>query len=153
MGSCESADSPDGKSTATTGMPEALTSATTVSSRPDNGAFSPVPKIASTISVQWPISEKCSSHAWLSAISTIVRPEPSKNFKVDPRVTSDLRDEADEKHGNLDAALDQRPRDDESVTAVVASAAQHGHTSLEQIGVDRLDGRDHLPAGVFHQHE
>jgi hypothetical protein len=50
-------------------------------------------------------------------------------------------------------ALDQRPCDHESVTAVVASAAQHGHTSLEQIGVDGLDGRDHLPACVFHQHE
>ena len=54
---------PDGMSIATTGMPEEFTSAITDSIKPDTGAFSPVPKMASTISVQSLSSEKCSSHA------------------------------------------------------------------------------------------
>src|ERR1700682_3065473 len=58
IGWCESADSPDGRSIETIGMPDAFTSATTVSMRPDSGAFRPVPKIESTMSVQSPISEK-----------------------------------------------------------------------------------------------
>ena len=59
----EVADSPDGRSMATTGMPDALTSVTTDSMKPLTGALRPVPKIASTISVHSEISEKCSSHA------------------------------------------------------------------------------------------
>ena len=52
---------PDGRSTATTGMPEPLMSATTVSSIPWSGVLRPVPKIASTIRSHDEISEKCSS--------------------------------------------------------------------------------------------
>ena len=52
IGSDVSADRPDGRSIDTTGMPEALTSAMTLSIRPCTGALSPVPKIASTIRVQ-----------------------------------------------------------------------------------------------------
>ncbi len=63
IGSGESADRPDGRSIATIGMPDALTSVMTDSMKPDTGAFNPVPKIASTISVQSLTSEKCSSHA------------------------------------------------------------------------------------------
>src|SRR5476649_566880 len=74
IGSAESADRPDGRSIATTGIPEAFTSVTTDSMNPEIGALRPVPKMASTISVQSLTSEKCSSQAWLSAISTTVRP-------------------------------------------------------------------------------
>src|SRR5471032_1238691 len=93
IGSGESADSPDGRSIATTGMPDALTSAMTDSMRPETGALSPVPKMASTISVQSLTSEKCSSHAWLSAISTTVRPRRpriSRLMRASPR-TSETR--------------------------------------------------------------
>ena len=63
IGSTESAERPDGRSMATTGIADAFTSAITDSMRPDTGAFSPVPKIASTIRVQSLTSEKWSSHA------------------------------------------------------------------------------------------
>ena len=63
IGLGESADNPDGRSMATTGMPDALTSAMTDSISPLTGDVSPVPKIASTMSVQSLTSEKCSSHA------------------------------------------------------------------------------------------
>ena len=58
---------------------------------PDSGAFRPVPKIASTMSVQSLTSEKCSSHAWLSAISTTVRPRRpriSRLMRASPRTSA-----------------------------------------------------------------
>src|SRR5436190_6490301 len=91
IGSAESADRPDGRSIATTGIPEALTSAITDSMSPDTGAFRPVPKMASTMSVQSLTSEKCSSHAWLSAISTTVRPSRpriSRLARASPRTSA-----------------------------------------------------------------
>ena len=90
IGSAESADNPDGRSIATTGMPEALTSAATLSIRPESGAFKPVPKIASTMSVQSVTSEKWSSQAWLSAISTAVSPRRlriSRFVRASPRTS------------------------------------------------------------------
>ena len=63
--------------------------------RPVSGALSPVPKIASTISVQSLTSEKCSSHAWLSAISTTVRPRRprmSRLMRASPRTSATLAD-------------------------------------------------------------
>ncbi len=91
IGSGESDDRPDGRSIATTGMPDALTSVTTDSMKPEMGALSPVPKMASTISVQSVTSEKCSSHAWLSATSTIVRPRRpriSRFTRASPRTSA-----------------------------------------------------------------
>src|SRR5580765_3342399 len=91
IGSGESADRPDGRSIATIGMPDALTSATTDSMRPDSGALSPVPKIASTINVQSLTSEKWSSQAWLSATSTTVipsRPRISRLVRASPRTST-----------------------------------------------------------------
>src|SRR4029453_10275858 len=90
MASAESADKPDGILIDTAGMPEAFTSATTDSINPESGVLSPVPKIASTISVQSLTSEKCSSHAWLSAISTTVmprRPRISRFVRAAPRTS------------------------------------------------------------------
>ena len=58
-----------------------------------------------------------------------------------------------QKHRDVDAALRQRPRDDEAVAAVVAAAAQHGDLPLEQIAVHRLHRGDRLAAGVLHQDE
>ena len=74
IGSAWSADKPVGRSTATTGMLEALTSAATVSSMPASGDLRPVPKIASIIRSHCEISEKCRSQACSSEISTTVRP-------------------------------------------------------------------------------
>ena len=89
-----------------------------------------MPKIASTISVQSLTSEKCSSHAWLSATLDDGEAEPAEDLEVDPRVAAHVGDAADEKHRDVDAALHQRPRDDEAVAAVVAAAAEHGDAAL-----------------------
>ena len=78
------------------------------------------------------ISEKCSSHAWLSAISTTVRPSRpriSRLVRASPRTSATL---AEQEHGDVDAALDQRARDDEAVAAVVAAAAQHGDAAARR---------------------
>jgi hypothetical protein len=122
MASAESADRPDGMSIDTTGMPDALTSATTDSIKPETGVCSPVPKIASTISVQSLTSEKCSSHAWLSAISTTVmprRPRISRLIRASPRTSAT----APAEHRHVGAPLRQRSGDDEAVAAVVAAPA------------------------------
>ena len=153
IGSTASADSPDGRSIDTTGIPDALTSAMTVSMRPDTGALRPVPKIASTMSEQSRTSEKCSSHAWLSPISTTVtprRPRISRLIRASPRTsaTRPIRNT-----DTLIAALQQRARDDESVAAVVAAAAEHRHLALEQLAVHGFHGGHDLAAGVLHQHE
>src|SRR5688500_5678352 len=85
-----SADRPLGMSMATIGMSDALTSAMTVSSMPVTAVLSPVPKIASTISVHCEISEKCSSQLCSSAISTTVtprRPRMSRLMRASPRTS------------------------------------------------------------------
>ena len=133
IGSAESADSPDGRSIATTGMPDALTSATTVSMQARDRRVEPGAEDARRRSAcSREISEKCSSHAWLSAISTTVRPSRpriSRLMRASPRTSATA---ADQEHRHVDAALQQRPRDDEAVAAVVAAAAQHGHLALER---------------------
>ena len=99
---------------------------------PDIGALRPVPKIASTISVQSVTSDTCSSHAWLSATSTTVmpsRPRISRFVRASPR-TSDTR--PIRKTDTSTPRCDQRARDDEAVAAVVAAAAQHGHLAVER---------------------
>ena len=86
-----SADRPLGRSIETIGMSDALTSATTVSSMPASADFRPVPKIASTISVHCEISEKCSSQACSSPISTTVtpsRPRMSRLMRASPRTSA-----------------------------------------------------------------
>ncbi len=138
---------------ATTGMAAPLTSATTVSIRPDSGAFSPVPKIASMMSVQSLISVKCSSQAWLSAISTTVRPSRPRISRL---IRASPRTSATRPMTNTETSMprcSQRPGDDEPVAAVVAAPAQDGDLALDQVAVDRLDRRDHLATRVFHQHQ
>ena len=141
-----SADRPLGRSIETIGMPDALTSATTVSIIPPSGDFRPVPKMASTISVHCEISEKCSSHACSSSISTTVtpsRPRMSRLVRASPRTSASAADDEDR---GVDAALEQRPRDDEAVAAVVAAAAEHRDPPVEPRLVRRLHGRDDLAA-------
>ena len=96
--------------------------------KPESGALRPVPKIASTISVQSATSEKCSSQAWLVGDlddrAAPSRPRISRLMRASPR-TSATRPM--QEHRDVDTALQQRPRDDEAVAAVVAAAAQHGH--------------------------
>src|SRR5262249_25650220 len=80
-------------------------------------------------------------------------PEAPEDFEVHPRVAADVGHAADQKDRDVDAALGERPRDDEAVAAVVAAAAQHGDLPIGQIGVHRLHGRHRLAAGVLHQHQ
>ena len=51
--------------------------------------------------------------------------DAAEDLEVDARVAADVADAAEQEHRRLDAALRQRPRDDEAVAAVVAAAAQH----------------------------
>ena len=91
IGSTASAERPEGTSIDTTVIPAALTSAMTDSMRPDTGALRPVPKIASTMIEQSRTSEKCSSQAWLSPISTTVtprRPRISRLMRASPRTSA-----------------------------------------------------------------
>ena len=138
---------------ATTGMPDAFTSAITDSIRPETGAFSPVPKIASTISVQSLTSEKCSSHAWLSADLHDGDAEAAEDLEVDPRIAAHVRDAAEQERPTRRRRAAQRARDDEAVAAVVAAAAQHRDLAIEEVAVHRLHRGDRLAAGVLHQHE
>ena len=72
---------------------------------PSSGAFSPVPKIASTIEVHCEISEKCSSHACCRRSrrpSRPSRPRISRLMRASPR---DVGDAADQEHRDVDAAL------------------------------------------------
>ena len=79
---------------------------------------------------------------WPSRTSTsrLVRASPSHVGGLPTRKTDDV-----------EAALHQRARDDESVTAVVAAAAQHDDLPRSQIGEHRLHRRHHLAAGILHE--
>ena len=120
---------------------------------PVSGAFRPVPKIASTISVQLLTSEKCSSHAWPSAISTTVRPSgrESRGWRA--------RRRARRRHGRSGTPRRRR-------RAAAACARRRSRRRrccrgrrapptrrCEQVVVHRFDRRHDLPAGVLHQHE
>ena len=87
-----SADRPLGRSIETIGMSEALTSATTVSIMPPSADFRPVPKMASTISVHWEISEKCSSQRLLVADLDDGDAEPAEDVEIGARVAADVAD-------------------------------------------------------------
>ena len=74
----------------------------------------------------------------------------SRLVRASPRTS---RERADDEDRGVDAALQQRPRDDEAVAAVVAAPAQDGDAPVELRFVGRLDGGHDLAAGVLHQHE
>ena len=74
----------------------------------------------------------------------------SRLVRASPRTSASGTDDED---GRLDAALEQRARDDEAVAAVVAAAAEHRDPAIELRLVGGFDGGDDLPAGVLHQHE
>ena len=131
IGSCESADRPDGRSIETTGMPEALTSATTVSISPESGAFRPVPKIASTISVQSLTSREVQLPRLAVGDLDDGEAEPAEDLEVRPRVARTSATRPIRNTDDVDAALQQRARDDEAVAAVVAAAAEHGDLALD----------------------
>ena len=80
-------------------------------------------------------------------------PKPAENLEVRARVPAHLAHPADEKHRDVDPALHERARDDESVAAVVAAAAEHGHLPLAQVAVHRFHRGDRLPARVLHEDE
>ena len=112
-----------------------------------------MPKIASTMSEHCAISEKCSSQRLLVVDLDDGDAEPAEDVEVGARVASHVGDRADDEHRGVDAALEQRARDDEAVAAVVAAAAQHRHAAVETRLVRGLDRRHHLAAGVLHQDE
>ena len=153
MGSAESADRPDGRSIATTVMPEALTSAMTVSTRPETGAFSPVPKIASTIACSRATSRGAAPRPPLSRDFDDRDAQAAEDLEVDPGIAAHVGDLSDAGTRHVDIALRERSRDDEAVAAVVAAAREDDDAPVDEVGVKGLDGRDHLPAGVLHQHQ
>ena len=128
-----SADSPDGRSIATTVAAEALTSATIVSWRPVSARLRPVPTIASTMTSAAVTCDPCSSHAWASASSTIDRPSRPMTSRLTPGIAADVGQGADHVDVDVDAALLQRAGDDEAVTAVAAGPAQHGNAPRRQV--------------------
>ena len=77
----------------------------------------------------------------------------SEDLEVDARVALDLGEPADHEHRHVKAALLQRAGDDEAVAAVIALAADDGDAAFGEIGIQRFDRRDHLAAGVLHQHQ
>ena len=77
--------------------------------------------------------------------------EVAEDLEVRARVATHFGDFADQERRDVDAALQQRARDDEAVAAVVAAAAQHGDAQVAEVGERRLDGRHDLAAGVLHQ--
>ena len=79
--------------------------------------------------------------------------DPAEDFEIDPGVAADLGHAAEKKDTHVDATLNERPRDDEAVAAVVAPSAQDANLAGRQIVVRRLHRRHRLTAGVFHQHD
>src|SRR5207342_2675481 len=79
--------------------------------------------------------------------------EVAENLEIDARVAAHFGDGANEERRHVDTALQQRPRDDESVAAVVAAAAEHGDFELADLGKHGLDRGDDLAAGVLHQYD
>ena len=59
-------------------------------------------------------------------------PEAAENLQVRARVPADLRDHAEDEHRDVDAAVEERPGDHESVAPVVAPPAQDGDVPLRQ---------------------
>jgi hypothetical protein len=79
--------------------------------------------------------------------------ETPKDFEVGFCVAANLGQGANHEHRRIDAALQQGPRDDEAVAAVVPVAAEHGHAAVEARLVGCLYRGHHLTTGVFHQHQ
>src|SRR5439155_16100927 len=57
----------------------------------------------------------------------------AEDLEVRARLAADFRHAAEQEHHRLDAALRQRPRDDEAVAAVVAAPAQHADAPAREI--------------------
>ena len=152
IGSAESADSPLGRSIATTGRPDALMSAATVSIIPASGDLRPVPKMASTRRSHCEISEKCRSHACSSAISTTVsprRPRISRFWRASPLMPA------------IDATTKMATSTPRwwSVRATTNPSppllpGPHNTATLltVQVFVRRFERGDDLSPGVLHQH-
>ena len=77
----------------------------------------------------------------------------AENLEVDPRIALDLAQTPDHEHRHVEAALLQRPGHDETVTAVVALAADDGDAAFGEIGIQGFHGRHHLAAGILHQNQ
>ena len=75
------------------------------------------------------ISEKCSSQRLLVGDLDDGHAEAAQDVEVGARVAADVGDRADDEHRGVDAALQQRARDDEAVAAVVAAPAEHRHAA------------------------
>ncbi len=128
-------------------------SATTDSMKPDSGAFRPVPKIASTISVQSLDFRKVQLPRLAVGDLDDGDAEPAEDLEIRARVAAHVGDASHEEHRHVDAALQERAGDDEAVAAVVAAAAQDGDLPLEEIAVHGFHRRHDLASGVLHEDE
>ena len=151
--SCESADTPVGRSIATTGTPSPLTSATTVSSRP--GQRTVEPGADDGVDDQVALGDLAEVQLPFLRVGDLDdgQADAAEDLEVGARVAAHVADAAEQEDGRLDAALRQRPRDDEAVAAVVAAPAQHADPARGEVLERRLHRRDRLAAGVLHQHD
>ncbi len=119
-----------------------------------SGAFRPVPneRVHDQIGIR-ATSAPCSSQAPASAISMTSMPSARRISRFVAGVALESGRLADQHDRDGDVALEQRARDDESVAAVVAAAADHRDPHRRQRFERRFHGGDDLPAGVLHQHD
>ena len=110
---------------ATTGMPDAFTSAATVSIIPASGRFEARAEDRVDDQVALRDFGEVEIPGLLVGNLDDRETETSEDFEVQPRIAFDGGHRRDDEDGHVDAALMQRARDDEAVAAVVAGAAQH----------------------------
>ena len=147
-----SADMPDGRSTATTGMPGPVD----VRNHRLEHALERRPQARPEQRVDDQIARRDLGEVQLPGLPVAdlhhSEPEAAENLQVRARVAADLRDHTQDEHRDVDAAVDERAGDHESVTTVVAPSAQDGDMPLRKVLEAGLHGGDHLPAGILHEH-
>ena len=147
IGSAESADSPDGRSTDTTHVGnDGLNQSGDGSVEPGSkdGIDNQV-AVAQLGEVQLPsLTVGHFDHG---------QPEATENLEVRSRVAAHVGDTAQQEDRDVDPTLQQRSGDDKPVASVVAASTEHGHMAFEQVAVDGLHGGHDLPARILHQHE
>ncbi len=79
--------------------------------------------------------------------------DAAEDLEVDAGIAPHVADAAEQKDGGLDAALRERPRDDEAVAAVVAAAAQDADLARGEILEGPLHGRHRLAPRILHEHD
>ncbi len=152
IGAGSSADSPLGRSTATTGTAPALRSWTIVSRETLEGRL----EAGAEQGIDDNVPPQHLGAVQLPVLGgpdlDHVEPEAAENVEIQPRVAADAGCVPEEVDLDVDAGLPEHARHDEPVAAVVAAAGEHRHARLGQPVERGFHGRHHLPAGVLHQH-